>query len=79
MNQRPNRREFLRSAARYSLAGLVVGGGAVLVAKRGQRCATEYPCDRCTAFAGCGLDKATQARAASSPIPSPRYSGERAG
>ena len=46
MNEQPNRREFLRSAARYGVAGLVVLGGTAL-AIRGERCKREYPCDRC--------------------------------
>ncbi len=57
----PNRREFLRSAARYGVAGLVVLGGASLVA-RGGECRKDAPCDRCGEFAGCGLEKAAAAR-----------------
>ncbi len=62
MNDRPNRREVLRSAGRYAVASLVVLGGAALVSRAKGDCRREYPCEKCREFGGCGLSKAIDAR-----------------
>lgn len=55
-----NRREFLRSAARYGALGLMVAVSAVLGRSRlrGQTCVNQGVCGGCAVFNRCGLPAA---------------------
>lgn len=57
-----DRRELLRRAARWLALGLLGGGAAALVARRGapagERCSGGGICRGCAAYDGCGLPTA---------------------
>jgi len=60
------RREFLRSAGRYT-ALAVLGAVAAITARRklaGQTCINSGICGGCNAFANCGLPQALSAKQA---------------
>ena len=56
----PERREFLRTSARWAVAGLVVGGTLWGMAREGRAdCLRRMPCGGCPVFdGGCDLPKA---------------------
>jgi len=67
--QREDRREFFRAAARYGL--LVVVSSIVVLAGRsrrtaGQRCLNSGICRECNHFAACGLPAALSVKRAQS-------------
>lgn len=57
-----DRREFLRSAARLSIAGAL--GGLVLAAanRAGASCRRPFACGQCPVYGGCDLPKAMNYR-----------------
>ncbi len=62
-----SRREFFRTAARYSLLGLL--GAAAGLARRGpragtERCVNRGICRGCAVFPACGLPQALSAKQA---------------
>ena len=67
LNSTPNRREFLRSAARYlALGGLVFMGGLLAARRKSaapQECINLEICKGCPAFKGCGLPPALAQKA----------------
>ncbi len=62
LNTTPDRREFIRSAARYlALGGLVFTGGLLAWRRKSsarQECINLEICKGCPAFNGCGLPPA---------------------
>jgi len=56
------RRRFMLAAARAGLAAALLGGAAVLVQRGRSACASESPCQACSAFGRCDLPRALAAR-----------------
>jgi len=66
-NQTGSRRDFFRSAARYSgLAALGAAFAWLERPRRGQTCINNSICAGCSAFTDCGLPAALSAKAAKS-------------
>jgi hypothetical protein len=60
-----SRREFFRTAARYSLLGLLTVAASLAARTRtgvGQRCVNRGICSGCGLFAGCELPQALSAK-----------------
>ena len=63
MNDRQNRREFVRELGRYPMLALLTMVGAILVSRRwrmaeGDRCRQRTPCQECRELSACRLPPA---------------------
>ena len=61
-NEPKDRRDFLRAAGRYAVAGLLGGAIGVLLARHGDECLRPESCRACGQFTGCELPRAVAAR-----------------
>lgn len=61
--QKPARREFLRSAGRYLILGGLSTVALISLGKRGRKCPPQVVCRSCTEFAACELPQSLHARA----------------
>ena len=63
LHETKDRRDFLRTAGRYAVAGLLGGGMALLLARHGDECLRPESCRACGQFTGCALPRGVAAKA----------------
>jgi len=61
-DQSNDRRDFLRTLARYGLGGLLAGGVGWLSLKAGQACLRDFRCRGCSQLSDCGEPQAMMMR-----------------